>query len=264
MHKTLLLFSFSVILASTSLNSSASSQFILPPVDAPARGVVQPLIQLSPVATFDMFASDLRQSLQEGLVPDASIFWSFSQAYDKRHYELYPEFLSLALDHYNKSISDYIGRAQKLGLTPAQLQMVDNIARTTNDQVTKMVLDAKTSLRNRLYNEQKNFDAQIAAARNQIAAYKGNPTTLTMPLALFPGFTPGDAAPRAQHGWGNSLQSLANQQLSRLGDRLGSGSPRSNQWFLLLRYHDQRVINYEASIRSFSPKSYDTRSISSN
>lgn len=264
MHKTLFVLSAAVIFVSTSPESKAATQFILPPVDAPARGVVTPLIQLSPAGTFDMFATDLRHSLQEGLVPDASIFWRFSQVYDKRHYDLYPDFLRIALDHYRKSVADYGYKAQQLGLAPHQLQLVDNIARTTTEQVEKMIADAKVSLRERLYNEQKNFDAQIAVARNQIAVYKGNPATLTMPAALFPRFSPGDAAPRAQHGWGSNIHSLATQQLARVGDRLGSGTARSNQWLLLLRHHDQRVLNYEAAIRSFSPQSYEVRSISRN
>jgi hypothetical protein len=212
-----------------------------------------------------MFATDLRHSLQEGLVPDASIFRRFSEVYDKRHYDLYPEFLSMALDHYRKSVlMDCAYTAKQLGLTPAQLQTVENIAMTTNSQVEKMIADAKVSLRDRLHNEQKIFDTQIGIARNQIVAYKGNPSTLTMPLSLFSRFNPGDAAPRDQHGWGSNLHSLANQQLARVGDRLGSGTARSNQWLLLLRHHDQRVLNYEATIRSFSPKSYETKSISRN
>lgn len=159
----------------------------LHPAAAPTRGVVTPLVQLSPSGTFDMFALDIRHSLQEGLAPDFSTFWRFPRVCAKRRCDLYTDFFRLTLDLYNQSVSDYSFRAKQLGLTLDQLALADaTMANPINVQVGKMISSATEPL----HNEQKNFDAQISVARNQIATYKGNPPTLTMPLVLPPDSIP--------------------------------------------------------------------------
>lgn len=208
-----------------------------------------------------MFASDLRQSLQEGIIPDVSLFVRFEQVYDKRHYGFYPDFLAAALDHYKKSVLDYCYTAQKLGTSTVQLNAVVKIMETTSNQVTRLVFASKDALAQRIYNEKTAFDKAVSIAYYQIAQYKGNPTTLTMPLSLFSELRPGDAYPRQHASRESSLATLANAQLKRVGDRLGSGTPRSNQWILVLRHHRQGMMNTDALAKSFAPNSYSTQAI---
>lgn len=254
----------SVVSLSLASDGLAQSRFVPAPPITPTRGVVSPLIQLPPVASLDLFMSDMRAALQEGSVPDVSLFRQLGRVFDQRHHEIYPDFLRSASSLYQRAVSEYASVGRQQGMTDPQMAAIGTIMTQTLKNAKKMIDAAVVASQNRLQAERVKLESAEKSMRSQFAQYRGNPNTLSMPLLVVPRSAAGDVAPRFPLGArspSSTLQALADQQLRVAGDRLGSGTRRSNEWLQLLREYRQAEITRDAAVRHFNPQSFDLKSI---
>lgn len=232
-----------------------------PPI-APTRGVISPLVQLSPVASLDMFMSDLRTALQEGAVPDVSLFHQFGRVFDQRYYELYPDFLRIAVDLYQRAVSGYEDVSRSQGMKDAQMTAIYSIRTQTLENVKKIEAAARVASRTQAEAKNSKLENAVRSLRGQFPLYKGNPNTLRLPLQVIPRSEAGDVAhvDRGARSHLSILQELAVQQLRMAGDFIGSGTIRSNEWLQLLREYRQAEITRDAAVKHFNPN-FDVKSI---
>jgi hypothetical protein len=234
------------------------SQFVPAPPTTPSRGVIAPLVQLPPNASVDMLVAELREALQGGIVPDISLFQQLASVYDARHYDFYPEVVRLSANVYRDIVLRYLSVLNESRLPSSQLRSMEELAINTHRQALAMADSARIAADRRNSTERAQFGSIIKLLRDQVAQYKGNPATLTMPFLVIPRIAPGDVASR-QHGNTSlsDLELMATTQLKAAGDRLGSGSSRSNQWLQLMREYQQAIFTRDAVQRSFTgPSGY--------
>jgi hypothetical protein len=205
----------------------------------------------------DMFVANLREALQSGIVPDISLFHQLENVYDKRHYDFYPEVIIMASTVYRDMVNRYLSFSREAHRMPDnQIAPMDLLARDTHRQALAMADAAKTASRNKVQANTVRLDNSIKFLRDQVIQYKGNPGTLSMPFTVMPRIAPGDVASfHNQSTDAQKVESIAREQLARAGDRLGSGSQRSNQWLQLIREYRQSILNREAVFKSFNPPS---------
>jgi len=234
--------------------SLMAQQFIPAPPTPPTRGVIAPLIQLPPNAAMDMFVADLREALQGGSVPDISLFHQLAAVYDQRHYDFYPEVLSIAATVYRDMVNRYLSLSREAHrMSDNHIVPMDDLARNTHRQAMMMVESARNTAAVKNQAAKVRLANAIKFLRDQVAQYKGNPATLSMPLSIIPRSLPGDVAGLTDGNRSRAdVEVMAIEQLRAAQDRLGSGSPRSNQWLQLIREYSQAIVTRDAVFKSFN------------
>jgi len=213
----------------------------------------------------EMFAANLREALQEGVVPNITLFQQLAATHDQRHYDFFPEVIMMAATVYRDMVNRYLFFSkQHHGMSDNHLIPMDTLARDTHRQAMGMVESYGTTAKDKAQAATVRLDTSIKLLRDQVIQYKGNPAALTMPFLMIPRIAPGDVASlRDQTSSANKVESIAREQLSRAGDRLGSGSARSSQWLQLIREYRQAILNRDAILKSFnSPADYILESVS--
>jgi hypothetical protein len=202
----------------------------------------------------DMFVADLREALQSGTVPDITLFNRLVSVYDQRHYDFLPDVLATASTVYRDMVFRYLSFSkQHHGLSDNHIVPMDMLARDTYRQAMAMLETHRIAAQNKNQASAVRLDNSIKFLRDQVIQYKGNPATLTMPLLIIPRVAPGEVASFRDPSTAIiKLEAIAREQLMRAGDRIGSGSPRSNQWLQLVREYRQAVLNRDATLRSFN------------
>lgn len=195
--------------------------------------MMAPMAQLAPSAALASFMADVREALEEGAVPNVSVFKRFENCYDQRYLAIYDQVLSIAIYSYDTAFADKMREWASVKSGAQAVAAASKIRVQTATEANNMLtaaIAARTKAQNSFNAKFYNSKAVLEA---QIKNYKGVPSTLSAPQAVLPQCPPeGGLLPA--NNLVRDLVPLAEYQLSRLKDTLGSTSVRAKEWRTLL------------------------------